>query len=142
MTDRTKDAARGVLRDPLRNRGTAFDYDQRRRLGLTGRLPSAVETLDGQATRCWEQLNRRSTPMDKFIYLDLLHDRNEVLYFKVLADHLAELLPVVYTPPSGRRSRTGAGTTASRRPPTSRSTAWPTSSPPWNLLVSGPRTSI
>lgn len=102
MTDRAKDAARGVLRDPLRNRGTAFDYDQRRRLGLTGRLPSAVETLDGQATRCWEQLNRRPSPMDKFIYLDLLHDRNEVLYFKVLADHLAELLPVVYDPTVGQ----------------------------------------
>lgn len=91
-----------VLRDPLRNRGTAFDHDQREKLGLTGRLPSAVETLDQQAARCWEQLGRLSTPMDKFVYLDLLHDRNETLYFRVLADHLAALLPVVYDPTVGQ----------------------------------------
>lgn len=98
MSPSTADRGRQVLRDPLRNRGTAFDHDQRRTLGLTGRLPSAVETLDEQAARCWAQLQSRSSDMDKFRYLDLLHDRNETLYFRVLADHLAELLPVVYDP--------------------------------------------
>ncbi|AGL16309.1 NAD-dependent malic enzyme [Actinoplanes sp. N902-109] len=102
MTRPQHDAAREVLRDPLRNRGTAFDDDQRRRLGLLGRLPSAVETLDEQAARCWEQLGRCPSPMEKFIYLDLLHDRNETLYFKVLADHLTELLPIVYDPTVGQ----------------------------------------
>lgn len=102
ISEQPADSARQVLRDPLRNRGTAFDHEQRRKLGLTGRLPAAVETLDEQAARCWEQLSRRSTSMDKFVYLDLLHDRNETLYFKVLTDHLAELLPIVYDPTVGQ----------------------------------------
>src|SRR5262245_45374498 len=90
-----------VLTDPLRSRGTAFTAEQRRRLGLTGRLPSAVETLDEQAARSYEQLGRRQSAIDKYIYLDLLHDRNETLYFKLLSDHLAELLPIVYDPTVG-----------------------------------------
>ncbi|MFG1644226.1 NAD-dependent malic enzyme [Amycolatopsis sp. NPDC049252] len=101
MNAHTTDKAQLVLRDSLRNRGTAFSEEQRRALGLVGRLPSAIESLDEQAGRCYEQLSRRPTAMDKFIYLDMLHDRNEVLYFKVLTDHLAELLPVVYDPTVG-----------------------------------------
>ena len=102
MSSTTADNGRHVLHDPLRNRGTAFDHSQRRELGLTGRLPSAVETLDEQATRCWAQLQARPSDMDKYVYLDLLHDRNETLYFKVLADHLTDLLPVVYDPTVGQ----------------------------------------
>ncbi|AGZ44117.1 NAD-dependent malic enzyme [Actinoplanes friuliensis] len=102
MSKQSGDRARTVLSDPLRSRGTAFDYEQRRRLGLTGRLPAVTETLDQQASRCYEQLSRIDTPIAQFIYLDLLHDRNQTLYFKVLADHLAELLPVVYDPTVGQ----------------------------------------
>ncbi|WP_328458161.1 NAD-dependent malic enzyme [Amycolatopsis sp. NBC_00438] len=101
MNAHAADKAQMVLRDSLRNRGTAFSEEQRRALGLVGRLPSAIESLDEQAGRCYEQLSRRPTAMDKFIYLDMLHDRNEVLYFKILTDHLAELLPVVYDPTVG-----------------------------------------
>jgi malate dehydrogenase (oxaloacetate-decarboxylating) len=93
--------AQSILRDPLNNRGTAFTEEERRRLGLIGRLPSAVETLDEQAARCYEQLSRKRSAMEKFIYMDLLHDRNETLYYRVLSDHLAELLPVVYDPTVG-----------------------------------------
>ena len=102
MSKPSSDRARQVLSDPLHTRGTAFDDEQRATLGLTGRLPSAVETLDEQAARCWQQLSRMSNPMNKFTYLDLLHARNEILYFKVLSDHLAELLPVVYDPTVGQ----------------------------------------
>jgi malate dehydrogenase (oxaloacetate-decarboxylating) len=102
MTTSAPDPGLEILRNPLRNRGTAFNHDQRQKLGLTGRLPSAIETLDEQAARCWIQLQRRPSPMDKFVYLDLLHERNETLYFRVLADHLAELLPVVYDPTVGQ----------------------------------------
>ncbi len=105
MSSFTADNGRQVLRDPLRNRGTAFDHDQRRKLGLTGRLPSTIETLDEQAARSWAQLQNRSSDMDKYVYLDLLHDRNETLYFKVLAEHLADLLPVVYDPTVGQAIR-------------------------------------
>lgn len=102
MSSSSTDPGSQVLRDPLRNRGTAFDHRQRDRLGLTGRLPSAVETLEQQAARCWSQLQELGSGMDKFTYLDLLHQRNQVLYFRVLADHLEELLPVVYDPTIGQ----------------------------------------
>jgi malate dehydrogenase (oxaloacetate-decarboxylating) len=95
------DHAQQTLSDPLRNRGTAFTAPERRRLGLVGRLPSAVETLDQQASRSYAQLNRQPDDLARYVYLDALHDRNETLYFKLLADHLAELLPVVYDPTVG-----------------------------------------
>ncbi len=75
----------GVLADSFLNHGMAFTKAERKALGLTGRLPSGVLTLDQQAERAYRQL----------------HDRNEVLYYKVLADHLAELLPIVYDPTVG-----------------------------------------
>ena len=90
-----------VLDDPLRNRGAAFTQAERDALGLTGRLPSAVLTLEQQALRAYGQLHRQGSDLAKNVYLEQLHDRNEVLYYKVLADHLAELLPVVYDPTVG-----------------------------------------
>ena len=90
-----------VLNDPMRDRGVAFTAAEREALGLTGRLPSAVLTLDQQAQRAYQQMHRQGDDMAKNVYLEQLHDRNEVLYFKVLLDHLAELLPVVYDPVVG-----------------------------------------
>jgi malate dehydrogenase (oxaloacetate-decarboxylating) len=90
-----------VLEDSLRDRGAAFTEQEREALGLTGRLPSGVLTLDQQARRVYEQLQRQPTDLAKNVYLEQLRDRNEVLYYKVLADHLAELLPVVYDPTVG-----------------------------------------
>ena len=90
-----------IILNPLTNRGTAFTHAQRARIGLTGRLPSAVETLDQQAGRAWKQLERYETDLEKYVFLDQLHDRNEVLYFRLLVDHLAELLPIVYDPTVG-----------------------------------------
>jgi malate dehydrogenase (oxaloacetate-decarboxylating) len=90
-----------VLNDPLRNRGVAFTLAEREMLGLTGRLPSGVLTLDEQARRVWEQLRMQPSDLAKNVYMEQLHDRNEVLYYKVLLDHLAELLPVVYDPTVG-----------------------------------------
>jgi malate dehydrogenase (oxaloacetate-decarboxylating) len=79
----------------------AFTGAEREALGLTGRLPAAVLTLDEQARRVYEQLERQGSDLARNVYLEQLHDRNEVLYYKVLADHLAELLPVVYDPTVG-----------------------------------------
>mgnify|MGYP000858510577 FL=1 len=90
-----------VVTNPLTNRGTAFTIEERRRLGLIGRFPSAVETLDQQAARTYRQLCGFEEDMDKYVFLDQLHDRNETLYYRVLTDHLAELLPVVYDPTVG-----------------------------------------
>ena len=94
-------AVPGVLDDPMRNRGVAFNLGEREALGLTGRLPSGVLTLEEQARRAYQQLQRQSGDLAKNVYLEQLHDRNEVLYYKLLADHLAELLPVVYDPTVG-----------------------------------------
>jgi len=90
-----------VLDDPLRDRGTAFSAAEREALGLTGRLPAAVLTLDEQARRAYEQLRRQPSDLAKNVFLEQVHDRNEVLYYRVLAEHLAELLPVVYDPTVG-----------------------------------------
>ena len=94
-------AVPAALDDPLVNRGVAFTGKEREALGLTGRLPSAVLTLEQQARRAYEQLGRQPDDLAKNVYLEQLHDRNEVLYYKVLADYLAELLPVVYDPTVG-----------------------------------------
>ena len=90
-----------VLEDPIQDRGAAFTREERESLGLTGRLPSAVLTLDQQAQRAYQQLERQPTDLAKNVYLEQLHDRNEVLYFKVMADHLTELLPIAYDPTVG-----------------------------------------
>lgn len=90
-----------ALTNPLTNRGTAFTRKERALLGLTGRLPSAVETLEQQAARAWKQLNTYEKDLEKYIFLDQLHNRNEVLYFKILTEHLEELLPIVYDPTIG-----------------------------------------
>ena len=90
-----------ALATPSVNRGVGFTREQRRNLGLTGRLPSAVLTLEQQAQRVWQQLQRLGTDLDRNLLLDQLRNRHEVLYFKVLSDHLTELMPVVYTPTVG-----------------------------------------
>jgi malate dehydrogenase (oxaloacetate-decarboxylating) len=90
-----------VLSDPLSNHGAAFTEAEREALGLTGRLPTAVLTLDQQAQRSYKQLQAQGSDLAKNVYLEQLHDRNEVLYYKVLLDHLAELLPIVYDPVVG-----------------------------------------
>jgi malate dehydrogenase (oxaloacetate-decarboxylating) len=89
------------LQDPLHDKGTAFTQEERDALGLTGRLPSAVQTLDQQAQRAYQQMLRQGDDLAKNVYMEQLHDRNEVLYYRVLADHLTELLPIVYDPVIG-----------------------------------------
>jgi malate dehydrogenase (oxaloacetate-decarboxylating) len=100
-TTKRTPAVPGVLQDPISNRGVAFSRADRDRLGLTGRLPSGVLTLDRQALRAYQQLQRQPGDLAKNVYLEQMHDRNETLYYRVLADHLAELLPVVYDPTVG-----------------------------------------
>jgi malate dehydrogenase (oxaloacetate-decarboxylating) len=94
-------AVPAVLDDPMRNRGVAFSEADRESLGLTGRLPSAVLTLEQQARRAYQQLQRQGGDLAKNVFLEQLHDRNEVLYYRLLSDHLPELLPVVYDPTVG-----------------------------------------
>ena len=90
-----------ILQNPLTNKDTAFTLEERAKYGLTGRLPVVVETLEQQATRAYRQFSSYEKNIEKYIFLDQLHNRNEVLYYKLLIDHLAEMLPVVYDPTVG-----------------------------------------
>jgi malate dehydrogenase (oxaloacetate-decarboxylating) len=101
MADECKPGVPVALTTASTNRGVGFTHEERRQLGLTGRLPSAVVPLDVQADRVWHQLQAMSTNLGRYLLLEQLHYRHEVLYFKVLSEHLNELLPVVYTPTVG-----------------------------------------
>ncbi|MEV6233235.1 NAD-dependent malic enzyme [Saccharopolyspora shandongensis] len=96
-------AARGleVLRNPLLNKGTAFTQVERDSLGLDGLLPSAVTTLEEQVQRAYQQYRAQPSDLLKNVYLTALHDRNEVLFYRLLSEHLRELLPIVYDPTVG-----------------------------------------
>jgi malic enzyme len=95
---------RGVqlLNDPLHNKSTAFDRAEREALGLEGLLPDVVTTMEQQARRAYGNIARKTDDLEKYIGLAALQDRNEHLFYRVLIDHLEELLPIVYTPTVGR----------------------------------------
>jgi malate dehydrogenase (oxaloacetate-decarboxylating) len=90
-----------ALTDPFVNRGTGFSAAERVKLGLVGRLPAGVLTLQQQADRVYRQLQGLPSDLQRNLLLEQVHDRNETLYYKLLGDHLAELLPVVYDPTVG-----------------------------------------
>jgi malate dehydrogenase (oxaloacetate-decarboxylating) len=96
--------ARGfsVLGTPMLNRGTAFTPDERRALGLVGLLPQGVSTIDGQLRRVHAQYQRQPDDLARNVYLANLRDRNEVLFYRLLSEHLGDMLPIVYTPTVGK----------------------------------------
>jgi malate dehydrogenase (oxaloacetate-decarboxylating)(NADP+) len=98
--ERTPKDRRGldVLRDPLLNRGTAFTEEERDAYGLRGLLPANVYTQKEQADRFLSTFRKLTDPLDKFVALNALHDRNEDLFFSILVDHIDEMQPIVYTP--------------------------------------------
>ena len=100
---RLKIHARGstILTLPTINRGTAFTWPERHALGLTGLLPPGVATLDWQTRRNYENYSEQATPVAKYAYLAGLRDRNEVLFYRLLSEHIEEMLPIVYTPTIG-----------------------------------------
>ncbi len=100
---RPTDALHGlnVLRDPLLNKGIAFTEQERDALGLRGLLPPHVLSQSDQVERVLMNLRKLSDPLDKFVALNSLHDRNESLFFRVLCDHIDEMQPIVYTPTVG-----------------------------------------
>jgi len=89
---------RALLRDPRCNRGTAFTAHERSVLGLDGLLPPAVLSLDVQTRRSYEQYLAQSDDLARNTFLAAVRHRNEVLFYKLLEEHLQEMLPVVYTP--------------------------------------------
>ncbi|WP_305753558.1 NAD-dependent malic enzyme [Paenibacillus zeirhizosphaerae] len=91
-----------VLANPLLNKGVAFSHEERRELGLEGILPPTVLTLDEQADRAYRQFLAQPTMLRRNASLNDLYNRNVVLYYRLLTDHLSEMLPVVYTPTVGQ----------------------------------------
>lgn len=87
-----------LLVTPLLNKGTAFTEEERHNLKLLGKLPERVETLAEQLARAKNQFNRYTSVMQKYIYLNNLHDKNEVLFYSLLLDNLDETIPLIYTP--------------------------------------------
>ncbi len=91
-----------LLRLPLLNKGTAFTEDERIRLGLDGLLPPNVDTLDGQLARLEARYVLIDEPLERHVFLRLLQDRNEVLFYAFVARHLERTLPIIYTPTVGQ----------------------------------------
>jgi len=94
-----------LLRLPLLNKGTAFTEEERRLLGLEGLLPPHVHTLEEQKERVYRRYRLIQSPLEKHIYLRHLQDRNEVLFYALVVDHLEEMLPILYTPTVGEAVR-------------------------------------
>jgi malate dehydrogenase (oxaloacetate-decarboxylating) len=99
---RTTLRGRQVLADPRINKGTAFGVGERRSLGLTGLMPAAYFTLDDQVARVYAQYRSQPDDLARNVTLNALHDRNEVLFYRLLTGHLSEMLPIVYTPTVGQ----------------------------------------
>jgi malate dehydrogenase (oxaloacetate-decarboxylating) len=102
MVARVRLRGSSVLSSPLINRGTAFTLRERHALGLTGLLPSGVSTMEGQLRRTYAQYSRQPDDLNKNVYLANLRDRNEVLFYRLLTEHIQEMLPIVYTPTIGQ----------------------------------------
>ncbi len=92
---------RALLFDYEINKGTAFSAREREELDLAGLLPPQISNMKQQLNRTYENFSSKTTNIEKFIYLTALQDRNEILYYRLLLEHIEEMMPVVYTPVVG-----------------------------------------
>lgn len=101
--DTVKIALRGrdVLSDPMINQGTAFTHGERAALGITGLLPGGVMSMEEQIRRVYKQYQSEPTNLAKYTYLNSMRDRNEFLFYRLLTDHIEEMMPIIYTPTIG-----------------------------------------
>ena len=100
-TLRTRQYGVDILHDPLWNKGTAFDLEERDRLGLRGLLPPDVRTIEEQMARVMSHLEKEPTSAGKNMYLQDLANRNETLYYRTLVENIETMAPLVYTPTVG-----------------------------------------
>ena len=105
---RRRDPLRGraLLREPTLNKGTGFSAQERKALALEGLLPYQSKTLEQLATRVYSQIRRYPNALDKYVALAALRDRDETLFYRVLIDHIQDLMPIVYTPTVGQVTQT------------------------------------
>jgi len=91
-----------LIHDPILNKGTGFSASERDEFDLVGLVPPRVVSIDDQISRVEENYNRLPGELEKYIFLEALHDRNETLFYRVLIDNLEKLTPIVYTPVVGQ----------------------------------------
>ncbi|MEI8310041.1 MAG: NAD-dependent malic enzyme [Verrucomicrobiota bacterium] len=91
-----------LLKDSLRNKGTAFSAEERDALGLRGLLPPRIFSMAEQVERALKQFRKKESDLERYIFLTSLQQRNETLFFRLLLDHLEETMPIIYTPTVGQ----------------------------------------
>ena len=111
---RIKARGRAVMTNPTTNRGTAFTVEQRRELGIVGLVPTRVTNLENQVRRVYEQYQRTTTMLGRYLHLAGVRDRNEVLFYRLLTSNIEEMLPVIYTPTIGEASSASATSSRAR----------------------------
>lgn len=94
----TKLTGSDLLKNPLLNKDTAFSEQERQELRLDGLLPYHIEDIEDQVKRCYVAYSRKNDPLEKHIYLRALQDRNITLFYKLVIEHLNEMMPIIYTP--------------------------------------------
>lgn len=92
---------KALLENPLLNKGSAFSEEERREFGLLGLVPPHVSTTEEQLTRTYESYKHKDTDLERYIYLVSLQDRNETLFYRLLQEHITEMMPIIYTPVVG-----------------------------------------
>ena len=90
-----------ILHDPILNKGTAFTEEERDALEIRGLLPPRVSNIEKQVGRVLGNYRRKPSDLERYIFLIALEDRNETLFYRLLVDHIEELMPIVYTPTVG-----------------------------------------
>jgi len=91
-----------LIRDPAVNKGTAFTEKEREVLGLRGLLPPKVHSLEDQVLRVLENFRRKPNDIEKYIFMISLQDRNKTLFYRIVTDHIEEMMPIIYTPTVGQ----------------------------------------
>jgi malate dehydrogenase (oxaloacetate-decarboxylating) len=94
-----------LLDTPILNKGSAFPADERRALGLEGLLPPHISTWEEQLLRTYGNFLEKTTDLEKYVFLLSLQDRNETLFYGLLAAHIHEMMPIIYTPVVGAASQ-------------------------------------
>lgn len=94
-----------LLDDPLLNKASAFPEEERRELGLLGLLPLHTSTIEEQLARVYENYQRKDSDIERYIFLAALQDRNETLFYRLLQEHVTEMMPIIYTPTVGEGCR-------------------------------------
>ena len=94
-------AGQALLENPLFNKGTAFTEEERSDFGLLGLLPAHVSTLEEQLARSYENFTQKESDLERYVFLMARQDRNETLFYSLVHRHIAEMMPIIYTPAVG-----------------------------------------